>query len=128
MDIKSFCTGIQHIGIPTDDIEKTISFYTGLGFDVALRTSNGDEQVAFLRLKNLTIETYQNHQAALKPGAIDHIAIDVKDIDALFAQVNAGGYDLLDSQVNSMPFWSNGIRYFTMLGPNAEKIEFCEIL
>ena len=41
MDIKDFTTGVQHIGIPTDDIEKTIEFYHALGFETDLRTING---------------------------------------------------------------------------------------
>lgn len=27
MNIKDFTTGVQHIGIPTNDINKTIEFY-----------------------------------------------------------------------------------------------------
>lgn len=92
MDIKDFTTGVQHIGIPTDDIEKTIEFYHALGFETALRTINVTEEVAFLQLHNLTIETYQNRQ------------------------------------VNSFPFWKNGVKFFTIEGPNREKIEFCEKL
>ena len=92
MDIKDFTTGVQHIGIPTDDIEKTIEFYHALGFETALRTINVTEEVAFLQLHNLTIETYQNRQ------------------------------------VNSLPFWKNGVKFFTIEGPNREKIEFCEKL
>ncbi len=81
MKIKDFTTGVQHIGIPTNDINKTIEFYHALGFNTALRTVNGTEEVAFLQLHNLIIETYQNHQAKMEYGAIDHIAIDVKNID-----------------------------------------------
>ena len=33
MNFKSFCTGVQHIGIPTDNIEKTVSFYEEMRFD-----------------------------------------------------------------------------------------------
>lgn len=33
MNFKSCCTGVQHIGIPTDNIEKTVSFYEEMGFD-----------------------------------------------------------------------------------------------
>ena len=87
MNIKDFTTGVQHIGIPTNNIEETINFYLTLGFEVALRTVNGAEEVAFLQLHNLVIETYQNHQAAMAYGAIDHIAIDVKNIDELFKVV-----------------------------------------
>lgn len=81
MNIKDFTTGVQHIGIPTNDINKTIEFYKSLGFETALRTVNGTEEVAFLKLHNLVIETYQNNNAKMEYGAIDHIAIDVKNID-----------------------------------------------
>lgn len=129
MDIKDFTTGVQHIGIPTDDIEKTIEFYHALGFETALRTINGTEEVAFFQLHNLTIETYQNRQAKMEYGAIDHIAIDVKDIENLFNVVKeAGSFKMLDRQVNSLPFWNNGVKFFTIEGPNREKIEFCEKL
>nr|WP_302971371.1 VOC family protein [uncultured Prevotella sp.] len=129
MKIKDFTTGVQHIGIPTNDINKTIEFYHALGFETALRTVNGNEEVAFLQLHNLIIETYQNHQAKMKYGAIDHIAIDVKNIEDLFQVVKeAGTFKMLDQQVNDLPFWENGVKFFTIEGPNKEKIEFCEKL
>ena len=40
MNLQTYTTGIQHIGIPTNDIEKTIAFYKELGFEAALRTVN----------------------------------------------------------------------------------------
>ena len=127
MNIKGFTTGVQHIGIPTNDINKTIEFYHALGFDTALRTVNGTEEVAFLQLHNLMIETYQNHQAQMEYGAIDHIAIDVKNIEDLFDTIKeAGTFTMLDGQVNGLPFWENGVKFFTIEGPNKEKIEFCE--
>ena len=83
MDLKNYSTGIQHIGIPTNDIEKTIAFYKELGFETALQTINkeADEKVAFLKLKTLVIETYENKAAKFESGAIDHVAIDVNDIE-----------------------------------------------
>ena len=143
MQTKDFTTGVQHIGIPTNDIKKTIEFFQLLGFDIAYRTINGPEEVSFLQLHNLVIETYQNHQAKMKSGAIDHIAIDVKNIDALFEEVKAKAIEaekaasekqatplfrMLDTQVNGLPFWEKGVKFFTIEGPNKEKIEFCERL
>lgn len=125
-----FVTGLQHIGLPTNDIEKTIAFYKGLGFTVALHTVNeaANEQVAFLGLKNVMIETYQNGTAAGKPGAIDHIALDVDDVDAVFELLRAQEYTLLDPAVQFLPFWKHGVRFFTILGPNGEKVEFSQML
>ena len=53
MELKNLMNGIQHLGIPTNDIEATISFYEKLGFEIALRTVNeeADEKVAFFKTK-----------------------------------------------------------------------------
>ena len=34
MELREQLNGIQHVGIPTNDIEMTIAFYEKLGFDV----------------------------------------------------------------------------------------------
>lgn len=130
MNIKHFITGIQHIGIPTNDMEATLLFYERLGFRVAYQTVNeaANEKVAFLQLNNLMIETYENKMAAMQSGAIDHLAIDVKEIDSLFETVKANRFQLLDTEVQHLPFWEKGVRFFTIVGPNQEKIEFCEKL
>lgn len=128
MNVKDFCTGIQHIGIPTNHLEETIRFYEQLGFKVALLTKNKDERVAFLQMHNLVIETYENKSAVGQTGAIDHIALDVKNIDGLFEVIKAKNFNLLDEKVNELPFWDHGVKFFTLLGPNQEKIEFCEKL
>lgn len=126
MNLSNYATGIQHIGIPTNDIQETVSFYLSLGFSVAFSANNQGEEVRFLQFKNLMIETYQNGKATLSSGAIDHIAIDVTNIDELFEYIKAAGYTMVDQQVNSLPFWEKGVRFFTILGPNKEKIEFCQ--
>lgn len=128
MKIKEFCTGIQHVGLPTNDIAKTITFYESIGFTLAYSANNENEKVAFLQLNNLMIETYQNFQATMKSGSIDHIAIDVKCIDGLFQVIKATGYTLLNTKVQTLPFWEHGVKFFTITGPNEEKIEFCERL
>lgn len=130
MEWNENVTGIQHVGIPTNDLEKTVEFYRSLGFSVALRTVNeaAGEQVCFLRLKNLCIETWQNGRAAGSPGAIDHIALDVADVEAAFAGARAQGCRLLDEEIQFLPFWEKGVRFFTILGPNGEKVEFSQML
>lgn len=91
-----------------------------------LQSQVKDEIVAFLQMHNLGIETYENKSAAMQAGAIDHIALDIKNIDTLFEVVKSKHFYLLDDKVNSLPFWDNGVKFFTILGPNKEKIEFCE--
>lgn len=82
MNLKDQMNGVQHVGVPTNDIETTIKFYEALGFKIAFQTVNeaANEKVAFLKLGNLVIETYENKAAKMESGAIDHVAIDVKDV------------------------------------------------
>lgn len=128
MNLKSKISGIQHIGIPTNDIEKSKAFYNIIGFDTIYETINeaANEKVAFLQLGNLVMEIYENHNAAMKNGAIDHVALDVTEIDELFSEIQKLGLNMLDNQVNYLPFWEKGVKFFTVTGPNNEKIEFCE--
>ncbi|GEM_PF-59200 len=120
----------QTRSIPTNDIEMTIAFYEKLGFEIAFRTVNeaADEKVAFLKLGTLVIETYENKAAALKPGAIDHVAIDVKNIEKVHEMITGAGLNTTQDEVHFLPFWENGVRFFTIEGPNKEKVEFSQYL
>ena len=130
MNLQTYTTGIQHIGIPTNDIEKTIEFYKNLGFEIAFQTINeeADEKVAFLKLKTLVIETYENKQAKLTNCAIDHVAIDVKDIEEVYQYIEEKQMNTTKDEIHFLPFWENGVRFFTIEGPNKEKIEFSQYL
>lgn len=130
MNLQTYTTGIQHIGIPTNDIEKTIKFYRNLGFEIAFQTINeeANEKVAFLKLKTLVIETYENKLAKLTNGAIDHVAIDVKDIEEVYQYIEEKQMNTTKDEIHFLPFWENGVRFFTIEGPNKEKIEFSQYL
>lgn len=130
MKLKEQLNGIQHVGIPTNDIEKTIRFYETLGFEVAFQTVNegADEKVAFLKLNTLVIETYENKAAKMEDGAIDHIAIDVKDIEKVYEMISEAGLNTTKDIVHFLPFWENGVKFFTIEGPNKEKVEFSQYL
>ena len=128
--LRKQLNGIQHVGIPTNDIETTVEFYRRLGFEVALQTVNeeANEKVAFLKLNNLVIETYENKAAKMESGAIDHVAIDVKDIEKVYELINHAGLNTTRDTIHFLPFWENGVRFFTIEGPNKEKIEFSQYL
>ncbi|WP_101909751.1 VOC family protein [Marasmitruncus massiliensis] len=130
MTVSSLLTGLQHIGIPTNNLDRTADFYHALGFESVLEAVNeaAHERVAFLKLGNLMIETYENHCAVGRAGAIDHIALDVNDIESAFSMTKAAGLKLLDTEIQSLPFWERGVRFFTVEGPNMEKVEFCQKL
>ncbi|WP_439425558.1 VOC family protein [Oenococcus alcoholitolerans] len=129
MAVSDYITGIQHVGIPSADLDKTIEFYESLGFDQAGLFKNGANRCAFMRLGNLTIETWEGDPTAKKAGAINHISLNTTDVDKAFAEAKKQGLNLVDKEIQSIPsFWKKGIRFFNILGPNQETIEFCQIL
>lgn len=129
MNITSFAVGSTHLGLPTTCYDKTVEFYKSLGFtEKFFLVCDDGGRIIFLKLKELMIEIYESSGSSGVAGAVDHIAIDVNDIEAVFKQLNAEGYILLDDHICFMPFWTNGEKYFTIQGPNGEKIEFVQIL
>ena len=128
MDLTTYSTGIQHIGIPTNDIETTIAFYHKLGFETAFETVNDGDRVVFLKFASLVIETYESKDAAMKSGAVDHIALDVKDIEKTYELINQEGLNTTKDTIHFLPFWENGVKFFTIEGPNKEKVEFSQFL
>jgi catechol 2,3-dioxygenase-like lactoylglutathione lyase family enzyme len=123
--IKDYTNGIQHIGLPTNDMAATLGFYQKLGFEV-VHEKQIDCRVCFLKLGSLVIEAYENGQALMKAGALDHIAIDCTDINACRAEAERAGLE--PTALESLPFWEKGVKFFKIAGPNHETIEFCEIV
>ena len=127
MSVVQWTTGIQHIGIPTSDIETTIRFYEGLGFQT-MHTNQvpaNQAKVAFLQLGNLMIETYAEGGNGLV-GSINHFALNCTDIQAAYACICEQGYKVLSNGIEELPFWEKGVAFFIIEGPNKERIEFCE--
>lgn len=130
MNISDYTTGIQHLGIPTKDMAETLLFYQELGFELVLSTDNDatGQKVNFLKLGNLVIETYDSDDAAMCYGGIEHVAIDVTDIEAVYDFICSRGLNTLDDEIHFLPFWENGVRFFTIEGPNKEKVEFSQYM
>lgn len=125
MDKTQLFMGIQHIGLPTKDVAKTIAFYETFGFQVEWSKDNGPaDHVAFLKCGCFVIETYYAEKPALINGAIDHMAMDVSDVEAAYKYAESKGYPSLEGKITFLPFFENGVRFFTIEGPNKEKLEF----
>jgi catechol 2,3-dioxygenase-like lactoylglutathione lyase family enzyme len=121
--------GLQHIGMPVNDSAATVAFYTKLGFSVAYETFNGAEHVVFLQKGELVLETYENHRSALLDGAWDHVALGVADIQKAWDEIVVGlGLPSLEGAIQFLPFWEAGVKFFTIKGPDQEKIEFSQML
>jgi catechol 2,3-dioxygenase-like lactoylglutathione lyase family enzyme len=131
--------GVQHLGLPVTDLERSRAFYLNLGFTETMRTDlpGQDEtiRVAMLQKDDLTIELYQlageerQEIATRQDGHIDHIAMNVLDIEKAYTEITAAGFEILEENAPEfLPFWTHGVKFFTIRGPDGEKIEFNQIL
>ena len=119
MEWNENITGLQHIGIPTNDMDKTVDFYQKIGFEIAHEAMDGEVRVVFLKLKDLVLETYENKAAALCDGAVDHIALNVMNIEEAYKFI---------TEITFLPFWDNGVKFFIAQGPNLERLEFAQYI
>ena len=116
--MKEFITGLQHIGLPTANMDATTAFYKELGFEVVYETINE---------ANGAIEAYED-EAKMATGSIDHVAIDVTDIAKVYEIICEKNLNTLQDTINFLPFWDNGVKFFTILGPNKERVEFSQMM
>ncbi len=75
------------------------------------------------------METYENHAAVFRAGAIDHVALDVKDIEEIYQYINQAGLNTTQDSIHFFTIlgkWSKV--FFTIEGPNKEKVEFSQYL
>ena len=139
MLLKGNLRGLQHIGLPVTNLERSKAFYSELGFVEIMRTNlpGASEaiQVAMMHHEELTLELYQLEKeerqmiANRTDGHIDHIALDVMDIEQAYTEICAAGLEVLEEDAPVfLPFWDQGVKFFTIRGPDGEKVEFNQIL
>lgn len=136
--MKNLINHIQHIGLPVTDISKSVDFYQQLGFENVMQSPfQEDGQTGtciMMKNKNVVIELYQLPDQKLqeirnrKDGHIDHITFDVDDIDYAFKTLKEASFIIIEEQPVFLPFWKNGCKYFNILGPDNERLEFNQIL
>ena len=139
MLLKGNLRGLQHIGLPVTNLERSKAFYSELGFVEIMRTdlpkASEAIQVAMMHHEELTLELYQLEKeerqmiANRTDGHIDHIALDVMDIEQAYTEICAAGLEVLEEDAPVfLPFWDQGVKFFTIRGPDGEKVEFNQIL
>ena len=75
----------------------------GAGFEKVYETVlSGDQRVVFLRFCNLVLECYEG-ECAGRAGAVDHIAIDCRDIEAAYALAEEKGIPSSATELRSFP-------------------------
>ena len=80
-----------------------------------------------MKWNDLIIETYESDQVSEVTGVVDHIAMNVLDIDAAYEHIKGLGIKITE-EITFLPFWDKGIKYFLTEGPNKERLEYTQYL
>lgn len=129
---------IQHIGIPVTNIINSQAFYGRLGFANVMQAGFGAAgqrgTCVMMKQGSMVIELYQLPEAELaeigvrKNGHIDHVAFDVPDIDVAYNVIKQAGFNIIEPEPIFLQFWERGCRYFNIIGPDGERLEFNQVL
>lgn len=129
---------IQHIGVPVTNVSNSQAFYERLGFANAMQAGFDEAgergTCVMMQRDSMVIELYQLPESGLEQirsrsnGHIDHVAFDVPDIDAAFAVIKSAGFEIAEQEPVFLQFWANGCKYFNIIGPDGERLEFNQIL
>lgn len=131
--MREFVKGLHHVGIPVKDMDATVEFYESLGATVYFSKEDTEEgepiRVVIFEFGGIYIETYERKVTAEKEGAIDHLAFQVSNIDEIYQLAKDRGYTLMSDcseSIQPTTYWPGKVRWFIIIGPNGEKLEFCE--
>jgi lactoylglutathione lyase len=121
---------IQHVGLPVSNLEISEAFYRKLGFANVMASGfdykggRGEIILELYQLPEAQLQEIRNR----KDGHIDHIAFDVDSICETFAALKSEDFTIIEDAPVFLPFWNKGCKYFNILGPDGERLEFNQIL
>ena len=120
-----------HIGLAVNDLESSVKWYMDvLGFElIGSFEIPGGIPARFLKSGDIVYEIFQPAGGTPNPGKIDHFCFESQDIEADYAYCAAQGYTFEQEGIQCIPtFWEKGVRYFKIMSPTGEAVEFCQVL
>jgi len=126
-------TGLAHICVFTSDMSKALAFYTDiLGFEVVHRMHlDSGYGFGLVRRGSCIIELLEpddvNQVKSRTTGPIDHIALEVKDINTVVAKLKAKGVSFFTPIIDD-PKMIGGVRIAFFKGASGEVFELFEYL
>ena len=120
--------GLHHAGLYVASLDRSLNFYADVfGLEVAEQFMFEGERLAFLRVGDQRLELIESTKKSTVPraaGVVDHVALEVRDLEGWLARLRQHGVVLLDSSpVTVAPL---GARIVFYLGPDGERIELLE--
>ena len=127
--------GLAHIGVFVKDIEVSKKFYTEvLGLELINECVFVDDTntftIAFVQKGTLIIElVMMKYQRELKDGVVDHVAMQVDDLEGMIKKLAAQGIEFESKEAISHPtMLGNGAKWIFFRGPDNEHLEISQIL
>jgi lactoylglutathione lyase len=119
--------GLHHAGVYVASLERSLAFYGEVfGLTVAERFEFGGESLAFLRAGAGFVELIESTvPGSRSTGVIDHVALEVDNLDELVLLLRQHGVTLLDPAPLPVPRLSARILFCE--GPDRERIELLEV-
>jgi lactoylglutathione lyase len=102
-----------HVGIRIADLERSLAFYTGLGYEVVGSVSETEfGSLTMLKLPDdpfVTIElVHDPNRGPIDPGGLNHLVISVESVQETLAELGARGVPVEPpgSPDGSEDFWT----------------------
>ena len=120
-------SGIHHICIHTQDIEKSINFYHDImGFNLIGRETCSFGEYAMMKLNDSRLEfiqpNEQDENTFGNKGSITHFGLAVKNIDSMWEFLKEKGIPLISEKIENEDEPMGGLRAIQLLGPSQEHI------
>ena len=119
-----YISGLGHVGIPVSNLENSVLFYTDLGFSKKYQPEG--RRCVFMENGNLLLELYERDETAKIDGAINHIAVNCENVVEAYKTVLEKHIPVVSNAIQYLPFWGTGVSFFTITGPDNERIEFSQ--
>lgn len=122
---------LGHLGLATNDIEATVNWYIDvLGFELIGKfESPAGEPICFVKNGDVVYEIFTPNGGVATPGKIDHLCLESVDIEKDYAYCVEQGYEFEAEGIQELPtVWEKGVRYFKIMSPSGEPVEFCQVL
>jgi lactoylglutathione lyase len=118
-----------HVGLRVTDLERSLAFYTGVGYEVVGRVpGTGIGDLTMLKLPGdefVTIEIVHDPDgdAVGTETRLSHLVIQVESMDATLAELAARG---VDAEAPTSPDGSDDFRTTWIVDPDGNRIELVQ--
>lgn len=131
-DKKAQVVGLGHIAVYVSDIARSVAFYKLLGFEEThfFARPNGN-QISFVQCGSCILELICPTDKTLVgrgAGVVDHICVEVTDMEATVEKMRANGAIGEGASKISCTDMFGGAKNFFFPGPDGERIEFFDYM